>query len=208
VVKQAKVNFNTKAMKHFKDWVIFPGKKYKFIHTMNITVDHLRSIFIPLTFSEKYAYLGSVPGYSKNQEMTMLKALVVAMDYHAKPWWCPRWFLRFLNLFGSDNSIVRVRNRSLHNLHRKLTKGILMWDYKTKWTDYDLRISISAPEYLQDLADAIEQKTYSKGRQEEIANEILSLDPNAFVIRGNTSTLVKQLNELKKSLNLETDDEF
>jgi hypothetical protein len=195
-------------MKNIKDWVIFPGRKYKFIHTINITVDHLRSIFIPLTFSEKYAYLGSIPGYSRNQDMTMLKALVVAMDYHAKPWWCPRWFLRFLNLFGSDNSIVRVRNRSLHNLHRKLTKGILMWDYKTKWTDYDLRISISAPEYLQDLADAIEYKTYSKGRQQELVDEILSLDPNASIIWGSIDRFVEQLNKLKKSLNLETDDEF
>lgn len=193
-------------MKNFKDWIILPGKKYKFIHTMNITIKDVIKIFFPKTFSDKYGYLGSIPGYNQNESMNMLKALVVAMDYHARPSWCPRWFLRFLHLFGSDNSIVRVRNRTLHDLERKLTKGILMWDHKTKWTDYDLRISITGPEYLQDLADAIEHRTYSKGRQQELVEEILSLDSNASIIWGNIDRFVEQLNKLKKSLNLETDE--
>lgn len=190
-----------------KNWTIFPGKKYDYIHTMNITLDHIRAVFFPKSFYEKYQYLGAVPGYGKNEKMTMLKSLVIAMDYEAKPWWCPRWFLRFLHLFGSDNSIVRVRNRRLHNLEKKITRGILMWDYKTKWTHYDLRISISGPEYLQNLADAIEYKTYSLGRQEELVQELLSLDPNAPIIRGSASRLEEQLIELKKSLNLYTDDD-
>jgi hypothetical protein len=185
-----------------KNWTIFPGRKYNYIHTMNITIDDIRAVFFPKTFSEKYSYLGLIPGWKKNEAMTMLKALVIAMDYEAKPWWCPRWFLRFLNLFGSDNSIVRVRNRRLHNLEKKLTKGIMMWDHKTKWTHYDLRISISAPRYLQDLADAIEYKVYSLGRQDELVEEILSLDPNASIIRGSATRLGEQLIELKKSLNL------
>lgn len=142
--------------------IIFKGKKYKFIHTQNITLDDLRAVFFPSTFWEKYRYLGYTPMGSSN---TLLGALIVCMDYEAKPWWCPRWFLRFLHLFGNDNSIVRVRNRRLHNLHKKITKGITMWDYKTKWTEYDLRISISAPQYLMDLADAIELYTYEEGRK-------------------------------------------
>jgi hypothetical protein len=91
--------------------------------------------------------------------------LVLAMDYEAKPYWCPRWFLRFLHVFGNDKSVVRVRNRKLSDLHRKLTKGIVFFDWKTKWYDYDLRISISAPKHLQDLADDIEHGFYSRGRQ-------------------------------------------
>jgi hypothetical protein len=174
---------------------------------MNIKLDHIRAVFFPNSFSEKYGYLGYIPGYQKDEPMTMLKALVIAMDYEAKPWWCPRWFLRFLHLFGSDNSIVRVRNRRLHNLEKSITRGIMMWDYKTKWTDYDLRISITAPEYLQTLADAIEYKTYSLGKQDELVEEILSLDPNASIIRGNTSRLEEQLIKLKKSLNLYTDED-
>ena len=97
--------------------------------------------------------------------------LVLAMDYEAKPKWCPRWFLRFLEVFGNDKSIVRVRNRKLSNLHRKLTKGIMMWDYKTKWQWYDLRISIAAPEYLQNLADDIEDGFYKRGEKQEGGNK-------------------------------------
>ena len=65
--------------------------------------------------------------------MSIIHALVIAVDYEARPWWCPRWFLRFLHLFGNDNSLVRVRNFRLNRLHTKITKGIFMWDYKTKW---------------------------------------------------------------------------
>jgi hypothetical protein len=123
------------------------------------------------------------------------------MDYEAKPKWCPRWFLRFLHLFGNDKSIVRVRNFTLHNLYKKLTKGIMIWDYKCKWEWYDLRISISAPKHLQDLASSIESDFYSRGRQEDIAKDILKLDPKASIIWGSVDRLVKQYNELvnKKS---------
>jgi hypothetical protein len=99
-------------------------------------------------------------------------------------------------LFGNDKSIVRVRNFTLHKLHRKLTKGIMLIDYKTKWEWYDLRISISAPKHLQDLASAIENDFYSRGRQEEIAGKILELDPKASIIWGNVDRLIKQYNEL------------
>jgi hypothetical protein len=93
--------------------------------------------------------------------------LVLAMDYEAKPKWCPRWFLRFLHLFGSDNSIVRVRNIRLHSLSKKLTKGIIIWDWKTKWEWYDLRISISGPQYLMNLADDIEKNFYERNKPKE-----------------------------------------
>ena len=122
--------------------------------------------------------------------------MVLALDYEAKPKWCPRWFLRFLHLFGSDNSIVRVRNRRLHNLERKLTKGIAFIDWKTKWSNYDLRISIHAPEHLQELASAIENRFYSRGRQEEIVEQIKAIDPDAGIIWGNIERLEKQLEEL------------
>jgi len=153
---------------------VFKGKKKGYVHTMNITLDDIRVVFFPRNFYEKYSYLGSVPYDDKK---TMLHALVMAMDAEAKPWWCPRWFLRFLHLFGSDNSIVRVRNFFLHNLSKKLTKGIMMVDYKTKWEDYDLRISVHAPEYLQDLADAIETITYNRGYKNELIEQIKEIDP-------------------------------
>jgi hypothetical protein len=119
------------------------------------------------------------------------------MDYEARPKLCPKWFLRFLEVFGNDRSIVRVRNFTLHELHRKLTKGMRFIDYKTKWSEYDLRISIQAPEYLQDLADDIENGYYSRGKQEELVAEIKKLDPNASIIWGSVDRLTKQLEELE-----------
>ena len=159
-------------MKNFK---IFEGKKKGIIHTVDIELDDIRAVFFPRNFYEKYRYLGYVPF---SEEKSMLHALIVAMDYEAKPSWCPRWFLRFLHLFGSDNSIVRVRNRRLHNLEKKLTGGIMIWDYKIKWSDYDLRINISAPNYLQELADAIENYTFEKGRRKELINQIKKYNPD------------------------------
>jgi hypothetical protein len=100
-------------------------------------------------------------------------------------------------VFGNDRSIVRVRNFTLHNLHQKLTKGMRFIDYKTKWEDYDLRISISAPKHLQDLADDIEHGYYSRGKQEELVAEIKKLDPNAGIIWGSIDRLEKQLEELE-----------
>ena len=133
-------------------------------YLQKITLKDIRVIFFPKNFYEKYSYLGSVP---YKDEKSMLHALTIAMDYEAKPKWCPRWFLRFLYLFGCDNSIIRVRNKHAYHLFIKLTKGIRIWDYKTKWTDYDLRISITGPEHLQDLAQAIELYTYTEGEREE-----------------------------------------
>jgi hypothetical protein len=127
--------------------------------------------------------------------------LVLALDYEAKPKLCPRWFLRFLHVFGSDKSIVRVRNWTLHNLHYKLTKGIGFIDWKTKWSGYDLRISIHGPKHLQDLAGWIEDGFYSDGRQKELVEQIKALDPEASIIWGSVSRLEKQLEELEETFN-------
>ena len=189
-------------VKYFLAGLLFwKGRSKGMIYTRDIDLDDIREVFFPNSFEEKYSYLGSIP-YNENSDLfKAMYPLVLAMDYEAKPKWCPRWFLRFLHLFGNDKSIVRVRNFTLHNLFKKLTKGIMIWDYKTKWEWYDLRISISAPKHLQDLADAIERDFYSRGRQEDIAKDILKLDPKASIIWGSVDRLVKQYNELvsKKS---------
>lgn len=154
--------------------LFWKGRKKGIIHTRDITWKDIRVILFPKNFYEKFSYLGAIP---YREEMTMLHALVIALDYEAKPWWCPRWFLRFLHLFGNDNSLVRVRNRRLSNLFIDITRGVNMWDYKTKWSHYDLRISISAPPYLQDLSDAIEEFTYQKGEREELLLKIKKYEP-------------------------------
>jgi hypothetical protein len=169
------------------------------IHTRSLEWGDLRYIFFPKGFAEKYGYLGTSVWNEDSHYFRAIYPLVLALDYEAKPKWCPRWFLRFLHVFGSDRSIVRVRNRKLHNLERKLTKGIAFVDWKTKWSDYDLRISIHAPEHLQELANAIEDRFYSRGRQKELVEQIKEIDPNASIIWGSISRLEKQLEELQNS---------
>jgi hypothetical protein len=177
------------------------GRKKQMIYTRDIDWSDIKEVFLPESFEEKYGYLGSVPHNEDSEVFKAMYPLILAMDYEAKPKWCPRWFLRFLHLFGNDKSIVRVRNFRLHYLFRKLTKGIMIWDYKTKWEWYDLRISISAPKHLQDLASAIENDFYSRGRQQDIADSILKLDREAKINWGSVDRLIKQYNELveKKS---------
>jgi hypothetical protein len=178
--------------------LFWKGRSKGRIYTRNIELDDFRFIFFPKGF-EKYGYLGTHLWNEEGDYFNALYPLVLAMDYEAKPKFCPRWFLRFLHVFGSDKSIVRVRNWTLHNLLRKLTKGLAFVDWKTKWESYDLRISIHAPKHLQNLADDIESGFYSRGAQEELVAKILKLDPNASIIWGSVDRLVKQLEKLEVS---------
>lgn len=175
--------FKDKAIDFSRSLLFWKGRKKGIIHTRNIEWDDIRAVFFPKDFNEKYSYLGCVP-YEDGDIFKAMEPLVIFMDYKAKPKWCPRWVLRFLHLFGSDNSIVRVRNRHLSNLKRRLTKGIQLTDYKTKWYDYDLRISVYGTDQMQDLADAIEHKFYSDGRREELADQIKELDPKTKYDKG------------------------
>ena len=157
--------------------MFWKGRKKGIIHTRNITLDDLRYIFFPKGF-ERYGYLGTQIWNEDSAYFKALYPLVLALDYEAKPKRCPRWFLRFLHVFGDDKSIVRVRNRRLHELHNRLTKGIGFIDWKTKWADYDLRISISAPKHLQELADDIEHGFYHRGYRQELIDELKQLNPD------------------------------
>jgi hypothetical protein len=188
--------FSVKAKSFGQSMLFWRGRSKGMIHTRNIEWSDFRYIFFPKGF-EKYGYLGTHLWNEDGDCFKALYPLVLALDYEAKPKWCPRWFLRFLHVFGSDRSIVRVRNWTLHNLHRKLTKGIAFVDWKTKWHSYDLRISIHGPKHLQDLADDIESGFYSRGRQEELVEQILKLDPNASIIWGSIERFEKQLEELE-----------
>jgi len=184
-------------VKDFAQSMLFwKSRKKGMIQTRNIELDDFRYIFFPKGF-EKYGYLGTQLWNEDGVYFKALYPLVLAMDHEAKPKLCPRWFLRFLHIFGNDKSIVRVRNRKLHNLLNQLTKGIAFIDWKTKWESYDLRISIHAPQHLQDLAEWIERGFYNEGRQEELVEQIKSIDPNANIILGSIDRLKKQLKKLE-----------
>jgi hypothetical protein len=179
--------------------IIFKGKKAKIgpVHTRDITLDDLRAVFFPKTFYEKYKYLGSVPWNEDGDIFRAMEPLVIFMDYKARPKWCPRWFLRFLHLFGNDNSIVRMRNYRLSKLKTKLTGGIMIWDYKTKWEWYDLRISVSADQQISDLADDIEYSFYKKGYKEDLLEEIKKIEPDFDKDYLPNSELAEYLENLK-----------
>ena len=188
--------FKERAVDIFKSLLFWKGRKKGMVHTMNIKWDHVRAVFFPKNFYEKYHYLGSVPWNEEGDIFQAMEPLVIFMDSKAKPWWCPRWFLRFLHLFGSDNSIVRVRNRTLHNLSRRLTKGYLIVDYKTKWQWYDLRISIYGNEQMNWLADAIEAKFYRDGRKQDLLDQLKKLNPNKNYEFYGLSALEEAVDEL------------
>lgn len=189
--------FGEKVKSFLQSLLFWRGRKKGMIHTRNLMWSDLRYIFFPKDFAEKYGYLGTSVWNEESRYYKALLPLVLTLDYEAKPKWCPRWFLRFLHVFGNDRSIVRVRNRFWSNLSNKLTKGIMFVDWKTKWTDYDLRISVHAPSHIQDLAQAIEEHFYSEGRQKELAVQIKELDPDAHIIWGSISRLEEQLEELE-----------
>ena len=193
-------SFSEKTREFVQSMLFWKGRSKGIIHTRNLQWDDLRYIFFPSKL-ERYGYLG-ITFYTEDSEYyKVLYPLVLAMDYEAKPDWCPRWFLRFLHVFGNDKSIVRVRNHRLSNLHRKLTKGIQFWDWKTKWHQYDLRISISSPEHLQNLASDIEYGFYNRGQQKELVEQILAIDPNAPIIWGSIDRFSKQLEKLENNTN-------
>lgn len=178
------------------------SRKKGMISTMSIGWSDIRAVFAPRRFHERYRYLGSVPWNEEGEIFKAMKPLVIYMDYEAKPAWCPRWFLRFLHLFGNDNSIVRVRNRTLHNLKSQLTKGIMLVDYKTKWEWYDLRISVRADSTINDLADMIESEFYRKGQRIDLIGELERLDPDYEFYGSN-----QELKDLINKLELKKEDE-
>jgi hypothetical protein len=185
-----------KVLDFLESLLFWKGRRKGIIHTKDITLDDLRSVFFPKSFHEKYRYLGAIPWNEDGKIFKAMEPLVIFMDYRAKPKWCPRWFLRFLHLFGNDNSIVRVRNMKLHNLHRTLTKGIMMYDYKTKWEWYDLRISIAGDKQMSDLADDIQDMYYTRGQREDLLEKIYKYNPAFDKPYWTNKELAKYLDDL------------
>ena len=192
--------FKERTIDFLKSLPFWKGRKKGMIHTRDVNWDDVRAVFFPKTFHEKYGYLGSVPWKEDDSIFKAMEPLVIFMDYKARPWWCPRFVLRFLHLFGDDNSIVRVRNRSLSNLKRKITKGYTLVDYKTKWEWYDLRISVHADSQTNELADMIEAHFYRQGQRQDMKEEILKLNPNRKDYGwGTTQDMLNELDALEEA---------
>lgn len=125
---------------------------------MKTKLNDIRAVFFPLNTAEKYKYLGITYNIFKkdSEPYYILNNFIKNVDKMVKPWWCPRWFLRYLHLFGDDNSIVRVRNRKLHDLRNKITNGVLITDLKGKWGT--MRIYGWFTDDIQKYADETENK--------------------------------------------------
>ena len=194
-----KINTNKNQLKSFAQSLLFwKGRHKGMITTRDIKWDDIRAVFFPKTFHERYRYLGSIPWNEDGDIFQAMEPLVIFMDYKSKPKWCPRWILRFLYLFGKDNSIVRVRNWTLYNLLHRITRGYMIIDYKTKWTSYDLRISVHADNQLFELASDIEASFYRKGLRTELIESIRCIEPDFKQDWMETERLKDYLNNLEQ----------
>jgi hypothetical protein len=82
-------------------------------------------------------------------------------------------------------------------LAEKITGYIMLMDYKTKWKNYDLRISVVGDRQVQNLADAIESRYYEVGYRRDLADQIKELDPNTVFNSGYApSSLNRELERL------------
>jgi hypothetical protein len=158
-------------------------------------ISTIRSVFFPLNFEEKYQYLGKIPSEENKDLFRSIYPLVLAMDYEAKPNWCPRWFLRFLHNFTNNKLKVRLTNGI------SIGKCIADWDY------YKLQISVSGPIHIHKLTEAIEEKFYLNEYRLELINRIKKLDPDSNVSWESLDALEDIWKRLRKehSLNKYTD---
>jgi len=138
---------------------------------IKITFKELWDCFFPSENWLKYRYLGAPwnPYKKGTIEHKTIKEFIEYVDSVARPPFFPKFILRLLHLFGSDNSIVRVRNRLLHDIERHLLDGILITDIKTKWDEFDIRIYGFFPDEIHNRVEEIEtffeklsDKKYSK----------------------------------------------
>lgn len=144
-------------MKKIKDIVISKGKKAQIgpVRTRDITLGDVLECFFPERGYEYdylgYAYYRVKEGGTLSKHEQIVKEFLQQVDKVVKPWWCPRFVLRLLDLFGNDKSIVRMRNLKLSNMFSRLTGGIRITDMKWKWNEF--RIYGSFPDELDRLAE-------------------------------------------------------
>lgn len=132
-------------------------KQTKKTHFEKIKFKQVWRCFIP-DRDNKYQYLGITWNpYSKGTiEYSTIEQFIVDVDKFARPKYFPKFILRLLHLFGNDNSIVRLRNRRFSEWSRKILKGIMITDIKTKWDEYDIRIYGYFPYELDKKIEDIE----------------------------------------------------
>jgi hypothetical protein len=90
--------------------------------------------FFPNEHTE-FIYLGNIDYlFKKNtEEYNIVKDFILIVDEAARPKWCPKWFLRLLELYKNDNLTI-------NKLHNKITKDIRITNMSTIYHSYDIII--------------------------------------------------------------------
>lgn len=94
--------------------------------------------FFPNEFNY-YSYLGfclNIYVNSKSNEHKLLNTIFKLIDNEAKPKWCPRWFLRLLNLFGNQY----IKNKRISGVLNGLLKGIRITNISTRHHNNDIKL--------------------------------------------------------------------
>lgn len=141
-----------------KDIILIKGKQKGSVYLYEITVDDIRAIFFPKDTRETYRYLGITWNIFKEESWMYdeVDEFIKFVDSKARPRWCPKFVLRFLHLFGSDNSIVRVRSWRLYRLQMWILGGVQISDIKTKWGT--IRIYGSFSDEIYKKVEELEEK--------------------------------------------------
>ena len=110
----------------------------------------------------EYIYLGYAFWSPESKEYPYILDFYKAVDKVARPWWCPKFILRLTYLLGNDNSIVRVRNRKISDIHTKITKGIMITDLKWKYESFRIygRFTDELYELANKTCNLIEKNCY------------------------------------------------
>lgn len=90
--------------------------------------------FYPNEYTE-FIYLGHVDYLfeKETKEYNIIKDFILVVDGAARPKWCPKWFLRLLELYKDNNSLA-------NKLHNKITKGIRIMNMSVVDHSYDISI--------------------------------------------------------------------
>lgn len=90
--------------------------------------------FYPNEYTE-FIYLGHVDYLfeKETKEYNIIKDFILVVDGAARPKWCPKWFLRLLELYKDNNSLA-------NKLHNKITKGIRIMNMSVVDHSYDILI--------------------------------------------------------------------
>lgn len=99
-----------------------------------------------------------------SEKHDLLNHLLDEIEERVKPWWCPKWILNLLHLFGNGNSPFKVRRWYLYRIHNWITGKTTITDIKTKFDTmriygyFDQSLSYRVQAYENLLTEKIQEE--------------------------------------------------